>query len=128
MADSIEIDGWKVRLRFRTIKKKKIVKGRTRGRYEGKYVYVRVTGPDKVIRDFYCGRAGAPGAPGANGRGRNARAGELVPATSTGGRSKGQKRSRGATCGERPHKGSDDACYRPAGHEDEHKGNWTRWG
>lgn len=98
MKQTIVIDGWRVQLRVRVQRKKRKVKGRTRGRYEGKTAHVTVTAPDGNKRTWYVGsgdhlvrqvldfgnrgeekRRGAPPAtspsPGAGGRkgGKNAR-------------------------------------------------------
>lgn len=88
MADSLTVNGWTVRFRFRTIKKKRKVNGKTRGRYEGKYVYIRVTSPKHQVRDFYAGAGEDLVQVLAKGRGRKAAA--AAPASSKNGRGRTQ--------------------------------------
>lgn len=99
MKRTVSLEGFSACLRMRVVKKKRRdKKGKTRGRYEGNYVYLTVknlgTGE---TREIYLGRSGNPGAPFfADPKGVEKRANlalELAnsPATSRGVEKRGRK-------------------------------------
>lgn len=55
MPESMKEAGYTVRFRIRSMKWRRVQKGRARGFYEGKSVYLRVVGPDGKKRDVYLG-------------------------------------------------------------------------
>lgn len=103
MADSLKENGWTVRFRFRTLKYKRVKNGRTRGRYEGKYVYIRATSPAGEVRELYLGTTSTSRSSTSGSRGRKRRAGELELHAGAQGRKRGQKaREIAAYCDDGP--------------------------
>lgn len=96
MAKSMNENGWTVRFRFRTIKKKRMKNGRTRGRYEGKYVYLRVTSPEHLVREIYLGSTRSSRSSTSETGGRNGEPQRELAGDVAGGRRGGQKGARPA--------------------------------
>ena len=85
--------GYTIRFRLRAIKTRRRQNGRARGFYEGKYIYIRVKGPDGVERDIYLGTETESKAP-AKKRVENferPRARATSPAKISEGRTRGQE-------------------------------------
>lgn len=83
MKRTVSIDGWTITLRVRVQRKKRIKKGRVRGRYEGKTAHVVVQAPNREKREYYLGSGDSHKRerdrpdPGGEEKRRGARAGEL---------------------------------------------------
>jgi hypothetical protein len=100
-AKTIEASGYSARFRVRVQKKRKRVNGRARGFYEGEFVYLRVTGPDGQVRDYYLGtstRSRASSSKPAGEKDARSSAPAIAPAARPrGGRKRGQKTWRDAS-------------------------------